>query len=234
MSEYSVLAKISSSVNVRDLEVPAAIELQKLLANGRYYESAIDGIPGKQTSEALAEFKRLNYLEHPELVGATTVKRLIELHSEAGTEDEVYRGDEIALPDGQLVHFNDLILPDGHFTWAEATNGDSRRVPPSVIILRNIERIATELEGVRTFFGNVPIKINSWYRPPAINRAVGGAVNSTHLEGHAVDVVPIGVNLYTAQRNLDGYWGDRGGVGFGAPKGFVHLDLRGWRARWNY
>jgi hypothetical protein len=33
-----------------------------------------------------------------------------------------------------------------------------------------------------------PIRINSGYRSPQLNRAIGGAVNSNHLTGCAVDI----------------------------------------------
>ena len=36
--------------------------------------------------------------------------------------------------------------------------------------------------------GEEPIRINSGYRSPQLNRAIGGAANSNHLTGCAVDI----------------------------------------------
>ena len=43
------------------------------------------------------------------------------------------------------------------------------------------------LEPLRQHF-NVPIRINSGYRSPALNKAVGGAKRSYHLQGRAADI----------------------------------------------
>ena len=79
-----------------------------------------------------------------------------------------------------------------------------------------------------------PLLVNSWYRPPDINRAVGGASNSQHLYGKAADIRPAQGNIYDFQKWLDNVaWKDKA-VGYGAKKGFVHVDLRPGRIRWNY
>ena len=87
-------------------------------------------------------------------------------------------------------------------------------------------------------FGGKPIIITSGYRPPAINKAAGGASNSEHLysvpgEG-AVDFYVDGADINAVQLFCDKYW--EHSVGYGAPKGFVHLGRRanGERRRWDY
>jgi len=42
------------------------------------------------------------------------------------------------------------------------------------------------------------LKINSGFRSPAVNAAVGGSRDSQHLRGEAVDVVPVGMGLELA------------------------------------
>lgn len=59
-------------------------------------------------------------------------------------------------------------------------------VPPDVFI-PNLIRSADLLEQVRTLLGGRPISPSSWYRGPALNTAVGGARNSQHLTGCAID-----------------------------------------------
>ncbi|MEM1425825.1 MAG: D-Ala-D-Ala carboxypeptidase family metallohydrolase, partial [Cyanobacteria bacterium P01_H01_bin.130] len=139
------------------------------------------------------------------------------------------RGRGIRIPGVGLVGTNDLIIPGGNFTWGEATKGGDR-IPTSSTIARNIITMARRMEQVRSRLGNRPLRITSWYRPPAVNRAIGGARNSTHLQGHGVDFVVVGLSARSAQRILDPWWS--GGLGYGPN--FTHLDNRGFRARWNY
>ena len=121
-----------------------------------------------------------------------------------------------------------ICLESPHFTWAEATKSGSR-IPESERITRNIIRIATELEDVRDTFGGRSITITSWYRPPAVNRAVGGARYSKHLEGHAVDIQIDGLDPRTVANKIAETW--EGGLGDSSV--FTHLDLADKR-RWDY
>jgi len=81
-----------------------------------------------------------------------------------------------------------------HFSLAELTfsaTAQRRQIdnspPPSV--LRNLNQLAVGLEDVRAALDGLPIRINSGYRCPALNRAVGGARLSAHMSGHAADFV---------------------------------------------
>jgi uncharacterized protein YcbK (DUF882 family) len=121
-----------------------------------------------------------------------------------------------------------ICLESPHFTWAEATKNGSR-IPESERITRNIIRIATELEDIREAFDGRSINITSWYRPPAINRAVGGAKFSKHLDGHAVDIQIEGLDPRTVANKIAETW--EGGLGDSSV--FTHLDL-GEKRRWDY
>ncbi len=61
--------------------------------------------------------------------------------------------------------------------------------PPTDEIRNAIQLTAQGMELIRSSLGGLPIKINSWYRCPALNKAVGGVVSSQHLRGEAVDFV---------------------------------------------
>ncbi len=132
------------------------------------------------------------------------------------------------------VNWNDFNAKvSKYFTVREVTNADRRRIPQSNDIKQSVFTLAQELDKVREAWGS-PLLVNSWYRPPDINRAVGGASNSQHLYGKAADIRPAQGNIYDFQKWLDNVaWKDKA-VGYGAKKGFVHVDLRPGRIRWNY
>jgi len=121
-----------------------------------------------------------------------------------------------------------------YFTVGEVCKWDWRRIPTDSWTKNNIMWLARELDNVRAAWGG-SIIVNSWYRPPAINRAIGGAWNSQHINGKAVDIRPGNGNLVGLQSWLDGgLWANRA-LGYGAwCCGFVHIDLRNGRIRWNY
>ena len=65
---------------------------------------------------------------------------------------------------------------------------------PSHVHIENLQRVCSWLEMLRDEYnrrygeGNDPIIINSGYRSPAVNKAVGGVATSNHLTGCAVDI----------------------------------------------
>lgn len=139
------------------------------------------------------------------------------------------RGSLIRVPGKGQVYTNDAIVSGGNFTWSEATKGGSR-IPVNASVTNNIVTMARRMDEVREKLGDRSISVTSWYRPPAINRAVGGARNSTHLRGFGVDFNAAGLSPREVQRILDPWWS--GGLGYGRT--FTHLDGRNYRARWNY
>ncbi len=118
-----------------------------------------------------------------------------------------------------------------NFTWAELTKGGSR-IPVDSVVAGRIVKLARYMDEVRGFLGNRPIRINSGYRDPVSNRAVGGALDSRHMYGDAVDFWIEGEDVVDTFCKLKGYHA-KGGLAVG--RGFVHLDLRpGAAARWRY
>ena len=98
--------------------------------------------------------------------------------------------------------------------------------------------LAAFMERVRTAFGGKPIIITSGYRPPAINRQVGGASGSEHLYDApgvgAVDFYIKGADINAVERWIDKEWPFS--HGYGAKKGFHHIGIRKGRprVRWDY
>ena len=59
---------------------------------------------------------------------------------------------------------------------------------PDVEAIANLTELAGFLEQIRELLG-VPMHINSAYRSPKVNAAVGGSTTSAHLTGQAADFV---------------------------------------------
>lgn len=76
-----------------------------------------------------------------------------------------------------------------HFTLAETTVTSTglNNSPATSAHTAAILNTATNMEIVRAILNRVPININSWYRSPEVNKAVGGVDNSEHALGQAVD-----------------------------------------------
>lgn len=79
-----------------------------------------------------------------------------------------------------------------HFQLSEllVTNSGARAGldnTPSTAVIANLKRLAGTLENVRSYLFSTPIIISSGYRSPAVNALIGGAANSAHTQGLAVD-----------------------------------------------
>lgn len=64
-------------------------------------------------------------------------------------------------------------------------------------LLDNLMNSTVGIQRVRDYL-RVPLKINSWYRCPELNQAVGGARRSAHLSGLAIDFVPLDIKIEDA------------------------------------
>jgi len=88
--------------------------------------------------------------------------------------------------------------------------------------------LVRRLQAMRDELGN-PIVINSGYRCPEHNRAVGGATNSQHLYGRAADIVCPGLTTAQLYKVAEKHFEDGG---LGRYAGYVHVDTRVIKARW--
>lgn len=134
---------------------------------------------------------------------------------------------------GERIDLDAPIIVGGNFTWGEFTRG-GERMPESAAVVGRMRKAAEAMQEIRGRLGDRPITITSAYRPPAVNRRVGGASQSRHLTGDAVDFVVSGLSAPAVERQLDAWWGGRGGLASSQRHGFTHIDLRGVKARWNY
>lgn len=214
-------------------EIVSAVQ-QQLIRVG-LLDGAVDGIAGEKTMTAFRKFKELEYLADPDVLGATTAAALLEAtekHPQPKDEETRPTGERlIRIPGAGEVYSSQPVYPGCHFSWGEFTKGLTR-VPETEQVVRNIIKLANHLNDLRSFLGDRPITITSGYRPPALNRAIGGVSNSRHIVGDAADVVVAGITPHEVYRRIDNWHGNKGGLGDSAS--FTHIDLRGYRARWNY
>jgi uncharacterized protein YcbK (DUF882 family) len=87
-----------------------------------------------------------------------------------------------------------------------------------------------KLEGLRYAVG-APVNVTSGYRCDSCNRAVGGAENSYHLFGMAADIWVGGISPRQLAEVAENIGFD--GIGVYQEQGFVHVDVRGYRTKWD-
>lgn len=86
-------------------------------------------------------------------------------------------------------------MSKSYFTIQELCRSDTATVlhidnTPSDTVKKNLLRMIEFLNPLREAWGS-PIRVNSGYRCPQLNAAVGGVKTSAHLKGNAVDLYPI-------------------------------------------
>ena len=95
------------------------------------------------------------------------------------------------------VEINKQAKLSQHFTLGELCKTSAKTADgniPSHVHIENLKRLCGWLEQLRRRWNNIygegndPIIINSGYRSPEVNKAVGGVEGSNHLTGCAVDI----------------------------------------------
>ena len=115
-----------------------------------------------------------------------------------------------------VVSINKQVRLSDHFTLGELTKTNTKiKNVPNEAQVENLKRLCGWLEQLRRRptpspsllreGSEEPIIINSGYRSPEVNRAVGGAPNSNHLTGCAVDIHVTGIEqlIHYASTLLD-------------------------------
>ena len=101
-----------------------------------------------------------------------------------------------------VVSINKQVRLSDHFTLGEMCKTSAKTQNgniPSHVHIENLKRLCGWLEQLRRRWNNIygegddPIIINSGYRSPEVNKAVGGVEGSNHLTGCAVDIHVYGI-----------------------------------------
>lgn len=132
-------------------------------------------------------------------------------------------------------------LLSAHFTPKEfaqpAKHGFARIAYPEEWIDSRLRPLVDVLERLRTELSNKSMRVNSAYRSPTYNKAIGGAQHSQHTFGRAADIVVSGVSAKTVHDTALRLHNE--GVirlgGLGRYSTFTHVDLRPGSklAQWN-
>lgn len=119
-----------------------------------------------------------------------------------------------------------------YFKKEEFDSKDGAPMPYEV--KKNIRELAKNLDVIREYIGK-PIHVNSGYRSPDHNIAVGGVTNSFHMIGKASDIHVKGMTTTELKNIIEKLINEgkisQGGLGFYPT--WVHYDIRGIKARWN-
>lgn len=201
---------------------------RELVRLGLMHESEIDGDFGGMTEGAVRQFQVLSNLSVDGVVGEQTWAKLLERQGVAIAQNPP----SSISTKWNLVNIEQSasIIPNGSFTWAEATRGGSR-MPPDQETLEGMIRIATMAQKARDLIAR-PFVITSWYRDPESNASAGGVSNSRHLSGDAIDFYVDGLTGAEIYAMLDEMW--EGGLGQYTRFPFLcHIDARDYRARWS-
>lgn len=213
---------ITIELPILSLNKEQATDVQKRLKDLDYYKREVDGISGKNTAAAWADFKADNWLGKTELIGPASYRLLVGLSKKAPAASSINWKD-----------FNSKVSK--YFTVGEVALHQQDRLPTNPTHQANAVKLAIKLDAVRDWWGS-SLLVTSWYRPPHVERRVGGSF-ANHPYGYAVDIYPAKGSIWDFQRRFEQEWYNtgkwQGGFGRGAKKGFLHLDTRSRRI-WDY
>ena len=110
-----------------------------------------------------------------------------------------------------IVQLNSQAKLSEHFVLGEMTRSNSHPEVyniPTHEAIANLKRVCEWLEVLRKRYndkygvGEEPIRINSGYRSPQLNKKIGGVPTSNHLTGCAVDIRVTGMEQLIRYANI--------------------------------
>jgi len=122
-----------------------------------------------------------------------------------------------------------------NFSLCEFNCKDAAATPVPSELIHNTKQLAESLQVLRNVL-NEPIQINSSYRTLEHNDVVGGSLTSQHLVAKAADIATRNIEPQDIAATIE-YLIELGEMkqgGIGIYNTFVHYDIRGTKARWDY
>lgn len=117
---------------------------------------------------------------------------------------------------------NDIQVSKNFKLW-EFESPDTQEVKLNPLLIEKIQALRDRV--------GVPLQINSGYRTKEHNTKVGGSPKSQHPHGNAGDIdCPNGMTVDELAEHAEAVGFD----GIGKYHTFVHVDVRGYKARWDY
>lgn len=114
--------------------------------------------------------------------------------------------------------------PTPHLSYNELRCKDGTAYPLRFRLDGRDKELGEAFEQLRALAGNKPLEVLSGYRTPAHNARIGGAKNSQHMEGRALDLrPPEGMSvkrLAALARQIPAI------RGVGVYPTFLHIDVR--------
>jgi zinc D-Ala-D-Ala carboxypeptidase len=183
-------------------------ELQIRVAGWAGYgvNMAIDGSYGGQTTTAVRNFQSAYGLAADGVAGPATYAKIYELTD----------------PDCSPAHF-DFTEVDGGCGQGGYSGGPLSATQ----VKENLRRAMWRAEALRQRLGNHPLTVTSGFRSTSCNASVGGASNSQHLYGTAIDLIPTSGSMCSIASGAR-YTGFGGiyGPGYPGHDDHVHVDIR--------
>ncbi len=123
---------------------------------------------------------------------------------------------------------NSNLFATKNFRWKELLINQTK--VPTLAVIVNLFKTASLLQKYRELiFENSPIIITSGWRSKEYNKKIGGAPNSYHIHGMALDFVCTKFSPQKVQKKLNPV--HQGGLEF-APT-WTHIDIRKERTRFD-
>lgn len=207
-------------------------------------ETKVEDLPEEPLEDIGVDYDEYEVVTEDENTGEVTAEFVSASQAEALEARSTVRGRKRTVRPKYGI--TGTVGPAPRFTWREVACNNGTRLPArykpkAVLLARTMNNMRANIASAyKVHPSRIFITVNSWYRTPAYNAAIGGVGNSTHTNGSAADVVVYVRTSYGKMRRVPPATVARiaekrpsfrkGGIG--RYRNFTHLDVRGYRARW--